>query len=149
MQRVEYSLGSTFLGAVTQAPFDRSVTLPADSPSTSVTAVAFDLAGNRSNPFALPIAIQPAVAPTVTITNQSGVNAIGQGQTLNVEVKATGDAPLAQIFFTAVGSAQASIVVAAAPGQTAFVQTFSVVVPATAASNTTITVQAGGDRQPR
>ena len=142
VQRVEYSLGSTFLGAVTQAPFDRSVTLPADSPSTSVTAVAFDLAGNRSNPFALPIAIQPAVAPTVTITNQSGVNAIGQGQTLNVEVKATGDAPLAQIFFTAVGSAQASIVVAAAPGQTAFVQTFSVVVPATAASNTTITVQA-------
>ena len=134
VQRVEYTLGAVFLGAVTVAPFDRALALPSDTSSTTATAVAFDLAGNRSSAITLPIAIQAARPPVVTLTNLAGVTTAGQNQTISFEVRVSGDSQLAQVFFTAVGAASASFVARRRRARS-FVQTFSVTVPAGAVSN--------------
>ncbi len=153
-QRVEYSLGVTPAAVSTQSPFSASIALPAGGPAAVISAVAFDQVGNRSALFSLPVTILPNAPPTVTLINVSGSTSVGQGQHLDFRVTAADDDQLAQVFFTAVGSATASVVQTVPPGQTAFTQTFSLVVPPNAPSNGTITVQAaatdaaGGQSQP-
>ncbi|MGE5243271.1 MAG: Ig-like domain-containing protein [Betaproteobacteria bacterium] len=142
VQRVEFTLGEAAPAVALQSPFDAALALPSGVPAATVTAVAFDQVGNRSNPFQLTVAIQPNQPPVVTLTNVAGATTVGQGQTLAFQVHATDDDPLAKIFFSAVGAVAVSQVQAAAPGQTDFSQQFSITIPAGAPSNSTITVQA-------
>ena len=139
--RVEFRQPKAPPAAVASAPFAASFTLPTDRTSTTVSAVAVDLTGNRSVPFEQTVTIQPNAPPVVTLTNLSGGTDVRQGQTLTFQVHASDDASLAQILFSSVRPACSSTTQAIPNKQADFNGTFTGHVPLTAATGQT-TVQA-------
>jgi hypothetical protein len=140
--RVEFRTTQGVALVSTSAPFAVSFALPVSETSTTISAIAIDLTGNRSAVFEQALPIQSNAAPVVTLTNLAGVAEVSQGQNLTFQVRATDDADLAQILFSAVGAATASNVQPVAAGQADVTTTFDLQVPQTAPSGETITVQA-------
>src|SRR6185295_7738417 len=92
--RVEYRIGAMAQFALA-SPFFVDVVLPSGASSVTVTAIAVDTVGNRSDPpFTRPIAIDIDQPPTVTLINPSGVTSVRQGDTLAFTVSATDDGGL-------------------------------------------------------
>jgi hypothetical protein len=98
--------------------------------------------GNRSSAFLQAIGIQPNQPPSVSLTNLSGATAVTQGQTFDFRVSATDDDQLAQVLFSAVGAATVSTTQPIASGQSTFTGTFSVPIPSSAVSGSSVTIQA-------
>lgn len=140
--RVEYSISGQSPQAATAAPFASSVALPVGTSSVQVSAVAVDFSGNRSSSASLSIPIDANQPPNVRLTSPAGSSAVAQGQTLTFTVSADDDLALSQLLFTVVGAASLSVTHAVPDGLAQFTDTFSFTVPANAASNGQLTVQA-------
>jgi hypothetical protein len=140
--RVEYLIGSTASVVSTAAPFSANLVVPNGVQSFVVAATAFDQAGNRSSAFTRSIDVTPNAAPTITLHSVSGATFAAQGQTLEFEATAADDDRLLSVALSAVGAAPFSEVRPVPAGAATFTTRFSIQVPAAAASNGTVTVQA-------
>jgi hypothetical protein len=140
--RVEYAIPGGATAVSTTAPFGVSLTLPSNVTTTSVTAIAVDAVGNRSQPFSRAIALEVDQAPTVQLVNVGGQTVVDPGATVPFDVVAEDDRALATVLFSTVGAATTSITRTVAPDQTTYTERFSVVVPVTATSGQPLTVQA-------
>lgn len=140
--RVEYAIAGGATAVSTTAPFGVSLTLPSNVTTTSITALAVDAVGNRSQPFSRVVALEVDQAPTVQLVNVGGQTVVDPGATVLFDVVAEDDRALATVLFSTVGAATTSVTRTVAPDQTTYTERFSVVVPPTAAAGQTLTVQA-------
>jgi hypothetical protein len=139
--RVEYLIGGQTPQVIRTSPFAATVTLPVGVLSIQVTAVAVDASGNRSQSVTVPIVIGANQAPAVTLSPPAGLSSLVQGQKVTFAASATDDVGLTEIIFSVNGAMSQSRVVSV-PGGTVFNASFDVVVPASAASGSQVTVQA-------
>jgi hypothetical protein len=123
------------------APFTLVTTIPATAQSLSIVATAFDEVGNRSSAFGRDVDLQPNAPPAVTLRTVVPTTHIGQGQAIEFEAIATDDDRVDRVALSAVGAASFSDVRTAPAGVSQFTTRFTVQVPETAASGTTLTAQ--------
>jgi hypothetical protein len=154
LHHVEFFVGSAGPHVTTTAPFALVATIPATAQTLTIIATAFDDVGNRSSAFAYAVDLQPNAPPAVTLRTVLPATQVGQGQAIELEVVATDDDRIDRVALSAVGAASFSEVRSAPAGASQFTTRFTVQVPQTAASGTSLTAQvvaidsAGAQSQP-
>ncbi|MDJ0848600.1 MAG: Ig-like domain-containing protein [Myxococcota bacterium] len=140
--RVEFTLDGTLVGAAAEPPYTQAILLdPLLGPAVVLAATAIDVAGNRSAPRSLPIAIAGDQPPEVRITAPTDGSDAGQGESIEVFVAASDDVGLAEVAFSVNGGDVAREAVALA-GDGSTVQTFSFAVPPAAAAGAPLVLRA-------
>ncbi len=139
---VDFSVGGVPARTVVGAPFRFTFALPAGAASVEVAAVAVDAAGNRGARAARAIAVEPDLAPTVALSSPGGIAALSPGASATFDVAATDDLGVAEVIFSAVGAAGASVRRSVVPPETTRMESFDLLLPTETPSGGTVTVQA-------
>jgi hypothetical protein len=154
VQRIQFTASGAFAASenrsitppTASADASFAITLPAATEAgvLTLTAEAFDAAGNSSGPIARTVAIVDGIAPVVRIVSPTAGTQIDPRSPVSVVVEATDGVGVSQITFAASGAASATESRAVAPTATARTETFGVTfaTPPAAGGSLTLTATA-------
>lgn len=147
---VDFYLNGALAGTVSSAPFtfrfQANPNLGNPGAAIAITALATDTTGLRGQtPAAASIAIVADQPPVVTISAPADGTKVKNGDRVNVTVHATDDVGVTQMGYKAgTGDAADAAARTISPSSLDHAESFGFNVPASAAPNSTITVQASG-----
>ena len=140
---VEFAVGGQVRLVDTAAPFEYVLPVPAGATTpVTVTARATDRAGNYSLPQNLVLTVSVDRPPLVAIQAPVSGTAVGSGSHVAVTVAFADDNGVTQVYFQALGAAQANASIPLGAQPVAGTTQFSVDVPAAAAPGSRVELRA-------
>ncbi|HKP71407.1 MAG TPA: Ig-like domain-containing protein [Pyrinomonadaceae bacterium] len=98
--RVEFYKGGTLLGTDTTAPYSVQWNTAAETPgSYTLTAKAFDTAGNNATSAPRSVTVKDGIAPTASITSPANNATVTRKTTVNISATATDNIGVSRVEF--------------------------------------------------
>lgn len=106
---VQFKVNGGIVATDSASPYEFSYQVPLNTTAFSVTATAFDLAGNTATTSSVSVNVTPATPPTINVTAPVEGTVLIEGQTILLRAEAMDDEAVTRVRFVANGTEVASL----------------------------------------